>query len=221
MDANIKVTTMKKQHQARSERTKRNIIAAAGELFAERGFDAVTMREIAKRAGCSHTAIYLYFTDKEALLHHISMPPLLELKDQFTRILREDKSPQDQVDDICLTWIRFCLTNRNMYEVFFSAHAVRVDEREPRLELNRLRNELFGMLTEALRGCLPPGTSDERLLACSRIAFYMAHGIVATYRYSPESVDELTDRLMPTFRDAFRALLIGFCAMTKEGVDQG
>ena len=201
----------------RSERTKQNIIAAAGELFAERGYDAVTMREIAQRAGCSHTTIYLYFTDKEALLHHISMPPLLELRRQLDRILQQDHSPNDQLSDICLTWIRFSLTNRNMYEVFFSANASRVDETDPPTELNRLRNEMFGMLMRALQGCLTPGTSEERLLAYARIVFYMAHGIIGTYRYSRESVDELMARLLPTFRDAFRALLIGFGIMIKEG----
>jgi hypothetical protein len=45
----------------------------------------------------------------------------------------------------------------------------------------------------------------------------MTHGIVGTYRYSHESVGELTARLLPTFRDAFRALLIGFGTMIREG----
>lgn len=208
------------QPPTRSERTRRNIIAAAGELFAERGYDAVTMREIAKRAGCSHTTIYLYFTDKEALLHHISMPPLQELKQQLHRILRQQQPPQDQLSDLCLTWIRFCLTHRNMYEVFFSANAIRVDEADPRPELNRVRNEMFGMLKQALQSCLPAGTDEERLLAYARITFYMAHGIVGTYRYSRESLDELMERLMPTFRDAFRALLIGFGTMIEKGEDE-
>lgn len=204
----------------RSERTKRKIVAAAGELFAERGYDAVTMREIAQRAGCSHTTIYLYFADKEALLHHISTPPLKELEEQFRRILREKKSPEERLNDVCLHWIGFCLANRNMYEVFFSVGADRVDKKEPRSELNRVRNALFGMLREALQECLPPGVSDERLLSFARITFYMAHGIVGTYRHSRESMDDLMARLMPTFRDAFRALLIGFRAMIGEGDDK-
>jgi hypothetical protein len=104
-----------------------------------------------------------------------------------------------------------------MYEVFFSANASRVDETDPPTELNRLRNEMFGMLMQALQGCLPPGTSEERLLAYARIVFYMAHGIIGMYRYSRESVDELMARLLPTFRDAFRALLIGFGTMIQEG----
>jgi len=211
---------MRNPQQARAERTKRSIIAAAAELFAERGFDAVTMREIAKRAGCSHTAIYLYFRDKETLLHHISMPPLQELRERLAGLLGRDASPEERLHDVCMTWIRFCLSNRNMFEVFFSAGAVRVDEKEPRLEVNRLRNELFGLLMRALAGCLPPGIGEERLLACTRITYFMAHGIVGTYRHSPESPDELMARLGPTFRDAFQALLIGFKTLIREGGDQ-
>ena len=212
---------MRKQHQSRAERTKRNIIAAAAELFAERGFEAVTMREIAARAGGSHTAIYLYFTDKETLLQHISMPPLQELREELAGILANDAAPEAQLNGMCMTWIRFCLSHRNLYDVIFNVGAERVDEKDPKLEMNRLRNELFGMLMQAMRGCLPPGTGEERLLACTRIMFYMAYGIVGTYRHSPESLDELMARLGPTFRDAFRALLIGFNAIIEEGGNGG
>lgn len=208
---------MQNKQTQRSEETKRSIIAAASALFADKGYDAVTMREIARKAGCSHTAIYLYFADKEALLHQISMSPLQSLKQQFRHIFSQQETPEDQLKELCITWIRFCLTNRNMYEVLFSANAVRVDEKEPRLELNRLRNELFDMLKQALQSCLPAETGDERLLSYARITFFMTHGIVGTYRYSHETVEELMDRLAPTFEDAFAALLIGFHQMIEGG----
>lgn len=44
--------------------TKLSIILAARELIAIKGFESVTMREIAAKAGCSHTAIYMYFGTK-------------------------------------------------------------------------------------------------------------------------------------------------------------
>jgi len=210
---------MQNKQTQRSEETKRSIIAAASALFADKGYDAVTMREIARKAGCSHTAIYLYFADKEALLHQISMSPLQSLKRQFGLNFNEKKTPEEQLKSLCIAWIRFCLTNRNMYEVIFSANAVRVDDKEPRLELNRLRNELFDMLKQALQQCLPAETADERLLAFARITFFMTHGIVGTYRYSHETVDELMERLAPTFSDAFSALLIGFHQMIERRSD--
>lgn len=44
------------------------ILAAALDLFAERGFAATRMEDVAARAGLSKAAIYLYFADKTALL---------------------------------------------------------------------------------------------------------------------------------------------------------
>jgi hypothetical protein len=71
---------MSRKQVLRAEETKKAILSEAGKLFAEQGFHAVTMREIAKKAGCSHTTIYIYFTDKETLLYQLSMPPLKELQ---------------------------------------------------------------------------------------------------------------------------------------------
>ena len=77
---------MKSKQEQRSEETKKQILQSAGKLFAKKGYDAVTIREIAKDAGCSHTTIYLYFKDKEALLHQLSMPSLQKLHQQLQQI---------------------------------------------------------------------------------------------------------------------------------------
>jgi len=45
----------------------RRILEAAEELFAERGFDAVSMHAIAQTAGISKANIYHYFPNKDAL----------------------------------------------------------------------------------------------------------------------------------------------------------
>lgn len=51
---------------------------AARELFAERGFDAATLREIAARAGMGASSIYRHFASKEELL----IDELAELQEQ-------------------------------------------------------------------------------------------------------------------------------------------
>ena len=43
------------------------ILEAAYQLFLERGFDKVSIQEIATRAGVAKGTFYLYFRDKEAL----------------------------------------------------------------------------------------------------------------------------------------------------------
>lgn len=210
------------KRQPRSEETKKAILSVAGKLFAKRGFDHVTMREIAKEAGCSHTTIHLYFKDKETLLHQLSMPPLLELKQRMEDILlREDLVPEDKLNGVSRAFIRFCLLNRNMYKIFFVTKAERVDDAEPDLAINKLRIELFNLLKRPLRECLHIQSHDERLLTYSRIFFFTLHGIVGTYVTSEETSEALLMRLESTFDDAIEVLLLGFKQQMKMEVERG
>lgn len=66
------MTGMSDVHQAgRRERkkaaTRASIVEAAHELFLARGFDAVSVREIADRADVSPTTVFTHFPQKEAL----------------------------------------------------------------------------------------------------------------------------------------------------------
>lgn len=57
---------------AKVQRTRRSILAAAGEEFAERGYTATSVSSIARRAHLSVGAVYLYFTSKRELaLWHV------------------------------------------------------------------------------------------------------------------------------------------------------
>lgn len=53
------------------ERVKRAVVQAARTLFAERGIHAVSVREIAREVGVSHTLLHLYFGSKEEILRQV------------------------------------------------------------------------------------------------------------------------------------------------------
>ncbi len=57
--------------ERRSERRAR-ILAAAGELFAERGADAVSVADVARAAGVSRATVFNHFGSKRALLEGIT-----------------------------------------------------------------------------------------------------------------------------------------------------
>lgn len=200
---------MKSKQEQRSEETKKLILDSAANLFAKKGYDAVTIREIAKDAGCSHTAIYLYFKDKETLLHQLSLPPLQELHQKMQDISRGDSiSSESKLKEISLEYIFFCLKNRNMYDIFFNAKSSRVDEK-PELQINQLRISIFELLKSTIQENLSI-SNEEQLLAFSRILYYQLNGVLSTYSYQHEPLDVLMERLIPTFNLSIEVLLIGF-----------
>lgn len=198
------------KHEKRAEKTKQSILAAAEHLFAKRTFEDVTMRDIAKRAGCSHTTIYIYFKDKEDLLNQLATGPLLSIKRELELILAEEALPPgERLRLFSREFVHFVLANRTMYSIFFVVRPTRVDEKDPALEVQRLRNSLFELVGKALKEALEIDLEDDVLLAYTRSYFFLLHGIVASYATSEASVDALFQRLGSTFDLAFESMLMG------------
>lgn len=71
---------------ARAEETRERILATAEKVFAERGFEAATTREIAALSRTNVATPYSYFAGKEALYTAVierAIAPLIEIMDQF------------------------------------------------------------------------------------------------------------------------------------------
>lgn len=212
--------TMGSKKEQRSEVTKKMILKAAGKLFSRKGYDSVTMREIAKEAGCSHTTIYLYFKDKEALLHQLSMPSLNALYQRLKQISSKDSLvAEDKLKEMSREYILFGLRNQNMYTLFINVKSSRVDEDEPELEINKLRVAIFEVLMQVIQECLTIPKNDQ-LLAFTRIFFFNINGILSTYSYLHETIDDLMIRLTPTFNLATDVLILGFKEKLTEGEEK-
>jgi AcrR family transcriptional regulator len=56
----------------KARQTRRRVLAAAEELFVERGYGATTLQEVADRAGVSVQTIYFTFRNKRALLKELA-----------------------------------------------------------------------------------------------------------------------------------------------------
>ncbi|OLN22213.1 TetR family transcriptional regulator [Domibacillus antri] len=72
------------------------IIEQAMKLFAEKGFNATSIQEIATACGISKGAFYLHFKSKEALLLAILHYYFQLMYDQLSQIEEEDLEPRDK-----------------------------------------------------------------------------------------------------------------------------
>jgi len=79
------------RQQALADARREHILSAARAVFIELGLEAVSMREIAKRAGYTAGAIYSYFASKEEIYGALLAESLERLND-FVNLAAEDSS---------------------------------------------------------------------------------------------------------------------------------
>lgn len=75
--------------QRRKEARPAEIMAAALDLFVERGFAATKLDDVAARAGVSKGTLYLYFTSKEELFKAVIQQGILPVLEQGEEMLAQ------------------------------------------------------------------------------------------------------------------------------------
>jgi AcrR family transcriptional regulator len=81
------------------------VVRAATELFAERGFAAVTMADIAEQVGLARSSLYRYFPDKDHILLAWLRRENAVLVERSRAIAESDAEPQDRLR----RWLRLQL----------------------------------------------------------------------------------------------------------------
>ena len=85
------------------------LVAAALELFAAKGFDGVSLAEIAKRAGATASLVHYYFESKDELWKTALSSVLRELRDAFERLETqlEGEDPVDALEQVIRGFVAF------------------------------------------------------------------------------------------------------------------
>jgi AcrR family transcriptional regulator len=98
-------TFPKKKHERKKEARPSELIAAALELFVERGFAATKMDDIASKAGISKGTLYLYFDSKEVLFKAVIDQGVLPLLDEGDMLLQQfEGNVRSLLQEFMLRW---------------------------------------------------------------------------------------------------------------------
>ena len=99
--------------QARAEATRRKLIEAALRAFSERGFDAVTVREIEVAAGVQRNLVSYHFGGKDAMWKAAATHVITKLE-AFAQRRQEvvrDLSPKERLAYEVRSYVRFSAAN--------------------------------------------------------------------------------------------------------------
>lgn len=167
------------QHEGRSMRE--NILAAAIELFAEYGYHAAPLRDIARIAGIQAASIYHHYPNKQSLLIEIMETYMQRLNTALEHILKEYENPQQRLHAAIANHIRLHTNHKN--EFFIIDTEIRALEGEGRTYILSLRDTYEVLLQSILKDGMDQGIfrqSDAKVVSYAIIA--MCTEVAAWFR---------------------------------------
>jgi len=111
---------IKERRERQQEDLRKKILDAASELFANDGYESVSMRKIADKIEYSPTTIYLYFKDKNELLNQLCEETFAGLVKDLQKIENKADDPLTSLRKAMKAYIDFGLKYPNHYEVTFT-----------------------------------------------------------------------------------------------------
>ena len=92
---------------------------AAMETFAEEGYEAVTLRGLAEKLGCSHATPYRYFADKQEIFAAVCALGFDRFADALERAARGIDDPEERLRALGRAYFRFATTQPHAYRIMF------------------------------------------------------------------------------------------------------
>ena len=168
----------------RKEREKRalreRILDAAAELFAEHGYEDVSMRGIAERIEYSPTTLYLYFEDKDELLRTIAERSLFRLLATVETIRWETGDPLAALRRCGRAYVEYGLAHPNEYKLVFVTTPPRKRGAQGGLEEGSAGEKVYRFLCSLVAECIARSRFRHAdVETTSQVLWAAVHGITS------------------------------------------
>ena len=184
------------RRELRRQETRARIVDAAAELFAERGFDAVSVMEIAKRAGVVEKTVFNHFPVKEGLVFDAD-PPMREALLAAVRRRPSGESVAAAAGTFVVTAMSMLGAPEaadgvaQLARVIRGSHVLQVREREILGELTNALADLIAEETGARPGQVEPWLAAHAVLGLYASLLELARDRVLAGVGGPELTAEL------------------------------
>ncbi len=188
--------------------TRQRVLEAAGEVFAEKGFEKATIREIVERAGANLNAVNYYFRDKKglyfALFEEANERACRSEQDAFEQM--RALPPEQRLRAHLRHMFRHLVLCRRMP---WQARLMAREMIEPTWMLDVLVKQFIRPRFEGLacivRDLMPAGTSDLTVRLCTESivaqVVHMAHArgvinqLVPELKYDADGVEAMVEHV--------------------------
>ncbi len=108
---------VKERREREREQRKSQIMDTARALLLEKGLNATSINQIAKRCELSVGSIYFYFKDKEEIFASLQVEGLELLYQTILRAVDNESLPEEKIRSIALAHLRFSKEHKNYLDI--------------------------------------------------------------------------------------------------------
>ncbi len=149
------------------------VMSAGLALIEEAGVQALSMREVARRAGVSHQAPYHHFGDKAAILAALAAEGFAEMAAAMRRAAGRETTPQKRVEAIGRAYIRFALARPALFKLMFQSELVAIEAHD---KAQSQAMDAFGFLVSLIEEAAGERSPMQRQ-ALVFAAWSLVHGV--------------------------------------------
>lgn len=142
------------------EEKKKAIVEAAEKLFFSKGFDKVSMGDIAKEVGVNRATLYLYFEDKEEIFFAIVLRATKIMNEMFRDGVAKAGTGMEKILATGDAYLEFCHKYPGYYRLFEYSTTQRFEACccDAAGEINARSGELIAIMCDAIRAGIADGT---------------------------------------------------------------
>jgi AcrR family transcriptional regulator len=112
--AKIELKIGARQHRtARYDEKLNAVLTASSALFAEKGFERATIRDVSQATGMSLAGLYYYFNSKHELLYHIQYRAFDSLCKELKEIIEHETDPEVGLKSMIKMHFEYFIQNMN------------------------------------------------------------------------------------------------------------
>jgi AcrR family transcriptional regulator len=131
-----------------------HVLRASVELIDEQGLGALSMREVARRAGVSHQAPYHYFADREAILAAVAERGFALLAEAIGKARADATGPTDALERAAVAYLSFALANPAYFRIMFRPELVKLSNHH---DLDCTADQAFCHVPAMVAACVEAG----------------------------------------------------------------
>ncbi len=165
------------------ERRRAEILDAAEALYAEKGWESVTVDQVARGARLSRALVYVYFKDKGELLFAVGERAMRLLRDRFTEASAAEALGLRKIEAIGRAYMVYAFEFPHYFDFCsrFHAHSTSLDPNSHDLGCRAAGDEAIGVVVQAIEAGIRDGSmraniGDPLMLAVTLWAF--THGLI-------------------------------------------